>query len=138
MQAFIQTDYNPTPVTSQLTALVVDDNVAVRAYLKSILHELGVAQVFEAADGVIGEALFLQHRPQLVFLDIQLPDINGKVLLQRFRCVDQQSHIFMISAYSSVDNLKAAVAGGAKAFVVKPFTAERISSLVQPLLSCSV
>lgn len=118
----------------QLNALVIDDTSAVRQYLKRILEELGVNQVFEAADGASAESLFIQRKPQLVFLDIQLPDINGKVLLERFRLCNQQSHIFMISAYSSVDNLKAAVAGGAQAFVVKPFTAERISSLVQPLL----
>ncbi|GHG74097.1 response regulator [Alishewanella longhuensis] len=123
-----------TRPTSAINALIVDDTVTVRAYLKTILQELGVHQVFEASDGVNAEAIFLQEQPQLVFLDIQLPDINGQVLLERFRRCDQHSHIFMISAYSSVDNLKAAVAGGAKAFVVKPFTAERISNLVQPLL----
>lgn len=121
-------------IPTGLTALVVDDTLASRHYLKQILQSLGVSVVHEAADGASAEALFLQQHPQLVFLDIQLPDINGKVLLQRFRRVDQQSHIFMVSAYSSVDNLKAAVAGGAKAFVVKPFSAERIYSLVQPLL----
>lgn len=120
--------------SSGLTALVVDDTLTSRHYLKQILQSLGVAVVHEAADGASAEALFVQQQPQLVFLDIQLPDINGKVLLQRFRRIDQQSHIFMVSAHSSVDNLKAAVAGGAKAFVVKPFSAERISHLVQPLL----
>ncbi len=119
---------------SGLTALVVDDTLTSRHYLKQILQSLGVTVVHEAADGASAEALFVQQQPQLVFLDIQLPDINGKVLLQRFRRIDQHSHIFMVSAHSSVDNLKAAVAGGARAFVVKPFSAERISHLVQPLL----
>lgn len=123
-----------TKLTRSLNALVIDDTATVRMYLKRILQELGVKHVFEASDGAHAEVIFLQEQPQLVFLDIQLPDINGQVLLERFRRRDQQSHIFMISAYSSVDNLKAAVAGGAKAFVVKPFTAERISNLVQPLL----
>lgn len=123
-----------TQTNRPLNALVVDDTVAVRLYLKRILQELGVGQVFEAADGAHAETIFVEKQPQLVFLDIQLPDINGQVLLERFRRSDQHSHIFMISSYSSVDNLKAAVAGGAKAFVVKPFTAERISNLVQPLL----
>lgn len=130
--------YELNPVVTQpnrpLNALVVDDTVAVRLYLKRILQQLGIKQVFEAADGAHAETIFVQEQPQLVFLDIQLPDINGQVLLERFRRSEQHPHIFMISSYSSVDNLKAAVAGGAKAFVVKPFTAERISNLVQPLL----
>lgn len=129
-------ELNPveTKPSRPLNALVVDDTATVRLFLKRILQELGVDHVFEASDGAHAEAIFVQEQPQLVFLDIQLPDINGQVLLERFRRCDQHSHIFMISAYSSVDNLKAAVAGGAKAFVVKPFTAERISNLVQPLL----
>lgn len=134
MQAKELQPFETPPTNLALTALVVDDTVAVRLYLKRILQELGVGQVFEAADGASAETIYVQEQPQLVFLDIQLPDINGKVLLERFRRCDQHSHIFMISAYSSVDNLKAAVAGGAQAFVVKPFTAERISNLVQPLL----
>ncbi|GGW52835.1 response regulator [Alishewanella tabrizica] len=134
MQAHQQDTLLPNTPTFPLSALVVDDTPAIRLYLKRILQELGISQVFEAADGVSAEAIYLQHQPQFVFLDIQLPDINGKVLLERFRLFEQTSHIFMISAYSSVDNLKAAVAGGAQAFVVKPFTAERISNLVQPLL----
>ncbi len=127
----------PIQTGQALNALVVDDAIAVRLYLKHILHDLGIVKVFEAADGASAEAIFAQEQPQLVFLDIQLPDMNGKVLLQRFHDAAPSPHIFMISAYSSVDNLKAAVAGGAKAFVVKPFTAERISSLVQPLLKDS-
>lgn len=134
MQANMPTPNESRSVTPSLNALVIDDTVTVRLYLKRILHELGVGQVYEAADGAAGELIYLQKQPQLVFLDIQLPDINGKVLLERFRRCDPNSHIFMLSAYSSVDNLRAAVAGGAQAFVVKPFTAERISNLVQPLL----
>lgn len=125
---------NPNTKKLMLNALVVDDTAGVRLYLKKILHELGVATVFEASNGASAESIFVHEQPQLVFLDIQLPDINGKLLLERFQRSNKHSHIFMISAYSSVDNLKAAVAGGAKAFVVKPFSAERISNLVQPLL----
>lgn len=134
MQANELTFFQSGAVSQPLNALVVDDTLAVRLYLKQILQTLGIKQVFEAADGASAEVIFAQEQPQLVFLDIQLPDINGKVLLERFHRSEQHSHIFMISAYSGVENLKAAVAGGAKAFVVKPFTAERISNLVQPLL----
>ncbi len=121
------------PLT-QVSALIVDDVAAVRSFIAEILRQLGIAQVLEAADGTSATALFRQHQPQLVFLDIQLPDINGQQLLKQFKQQQQQTTIFMVSAFSSVENLQQAVANGAGAFVVKPFNAQRINNLVQPLL----
>ncbi len=119
-----------TPYTS---ALLVDDTSSVRNFLRQILDKLGVTTIYEAADGASADQLFSTYHPQLVFLDIQLPDINGKILLRRFKQRDQQTQVFMVSAYSSVENLKDAIAGGANAFVVKPFSAKRICNLVQSL-----
>jgi two-component system chemotaxis response regulator CheY len=118
----------------QLSALIVDDVATVRSFIAQILRQLGIAQVLEAADGSSAAELFRQHQPQLVFLDIQLPDINGQQLLKQFKQQQQHTDIFMVSAFSSVENLQQAVANGASAFVVKPFNAQRINNLVQPLL----
>ncbi|WP_372625621.1 response regulator transcription factor [Arsukibacterium sp.] len=118
------------PYTS---ALLVDDTSTVRDYLRQILGQLGITTIYEAADGASADELFSTYHPQLVFLDIQLPDINGKVLLRRFKKLDDQTKVFMVSAYSSVENLKDAIAGGANAFVVKPFSAKRICNLVQSI-----
>lgn len=119
---------------SMLCALVVDDVATVRSYISQILQNLGITNVLEAADGDSATKLFSQHRPDVVFLDIQLPDINGQQLLKHFRQQDENAVVFIVSAFSSVDNLKMAVENGAKAFVVKPFTLSRIHNLVQPLL----
>lgn len=118
-----------------LNALVIDDTAAIRSYIRQILQQLGVQNIMEAADGVSARILFEQYHPRLVFLDIQLPDISGKTLLRQFRQHDQNTAIFMVSAFSSVDNLKEAIDNGADAFVLKPFSAQRICNLVQPLLS---
>jgi two-component system, chemotaxis family, chemotaxis protein CheY len=116
------------------SALVVDDVAAVRSYISQILQQLGISSVLEAADGCSAAELFSQHKPQLVFLDIQLPDINGHQLLKQFKQQHQQTVVVMVSAFSNVENLKLAIENGAKAFVMKPFTASRINNLVRPLL----
>ncbi|MDX3774366.1 response regulator [Chromatiaceae bacterium AAb-1] len=117
-----------------LTALIIDDTAAVRRYIKYLLRQMGVEQVMEAADGISGSRLFEQHHPGLIFLDIQLPDINGKQLLRQFRQQRNDAAIFIVSAFSSIENLQQAVEYGATAFVVKPFTATRIYTLVKPLI----
>jgi two-component system, chemotaxis family, chemotaxis protein CheY len=117
-----------------ISALIVDDVAAVRSYISQILLQLGITSVLEAADGNSAAQLFQQHLPQLVFLDIQLPDINGQQLLKQFKQQQQQTVIFIVSAFSSVENLQQAIENGAKAFVMKPFSVNRIHSLVRPLL----
>lgn len=120
----------PAPIS----ALIVDDVAAVRRYISQILQQMGITSVLEAADGNSAAQLFRQHQPQLVFLDIQLPDVSGQLLLKQFKQQQQHTVIFMVSAFSTVENLKLAIENGAKAFVMKPFTAQRINSLVKPLL----
>lgn len=121
--------------TSTLRVLIVDDVAAVRSYLKQILLSLGVPDILEAADGAEAASLYHRLQPQLVFLDIQLPDMNGKELLRQFKAINNASQIVMVSAFSSVENLRDSIAAGANAFVVKPFSVKRISHLVQPYLN---
>lgn len=118
----------------QVCALIIDDMANVRQHLRQILLHLGVGNVLEAKDGLSAGALFNQHKPELVFLDLQLPDISGQLLLKQFKATQQQANIFIVSAFSSVDNLKQALDYGASAFITKPISAQRISKLVQPLL----
>jgi two-component system chemotaxis response regulator CheY len=120
---------------TKLCVLIVDDVAAVRSYLKQILLGLGVPDIVEAADGAEARVLYTRLQPQVVFLDIQLPDMNGKELLRQFKSQNQQSQIVMVSAFSSVSNLKDSIAAGANAFVVKPFSVKRISHLIQPYLN---
>ena len=117
-----------------MSALIVDDVAAVRNYISQILQQMGITSVLEAADGSSAAQLFCQHQPQLVFLDIQLPDVNGQLLLKQFKQQQQHTVVFMVSAFSTVENLKQALDNGAEAFVIKPFNAQRINSLVKPLL----
>lgn len=116
------------------SALIVDDVAAVRSYLRQILQQMGITNILEAQDGQSANALFLDNLPDVVFLDIHLPDINGQQLLKIFKSYRKPTAVFMISAFSSVENLQQALQNGASAFVIKPFSAHRICTLVQPLL----
>ena len=71
--------------TAPFSALVVDDVAAVRSYISQILQQMGITSVYEAADGRSALQLFDDHQPQLVFLDIHLPDVNGHQLLKEIK-----------------------------------------------------
>ena len=83
----------PAPIS----ALIVDDVAAVRRYISQILQQMGITSVLEAADGNSATQLFRQHQPQLVFLDIQLPDVSGQLLLKQFK--QQQQHTHTLQPY---------------------------------------
>ncbi|MGI5309089.1 response regulator transcription factor [Rheinheimera sp. WS51] len=119
---------------SKLRTLIIDDVANVRQHLRQILLQLNIIDVIEAEDGLSAAKLFAEYKPELVFLDLQLPDANGQQLLKQFKQAREHTRVFIISAYSTVDNLQQAFESGASAFVTKPISAHRIHNLMQSLL----
>jgi two-component system, chemotaxis family, chemotaxis protein CheY len=81
---------------------------------------------FNAGTAAAAISLFNQHKPDLVFLDIELPDSSGLELLTRFKKERQDSFIAMISGYSTLENVQQSIAAGAATFIVKPFSGDKI------------
>ncbi|NQZ08636.1 MAG: response regulator, partial [Algicola sp.] len=68
-----------------------------------------------------------QHKPDLIFLDIELPDINGIEVLKRIKSKDPKSFVIMVSGESTIENVKGSLTNGAAGFIVKPFSAIKVS-----------
>src|SRR5687768_12238426 len=68
------------------TALVVDDDVVLRSTLAELLVEEGFTPVWQASNGFSGLRLAVEHRPQLVLLDLILPELSGVEVLRELRC----------------------------------------------------
>jgi two-component system chemotaxis response regulator CheY len=114
----------------QLSILVVDDDSIARGYLKSALHALNCQKVHEAskADKVITACE--RHRPHIVFLDIDLGGSNGLDLIREVSQVLDGNYIVMVSAHSTLNNVKRALGEGARGFIVKPFTMAKIQEAI--------
>ena len=119
--------------------LIFDDEAHIRALLHETLEEiedLGV-DIFFADDGEAGLALILREKPQLVFLDVMMPKMNGFELatIIRNRKEFDDLYLIMLTAKGQVQDVKDALAAGAHSYVVKPFNLPDLVERIEKLLS---
>ena len=115
------------------TLLIVDDDPAIQLVLADRLEALGY-QVITAADGRTGLALLDQASPQLVLLDLQLPDMDGLEVLKAMRQREAEVTVVIITAYGTVERTVQAMREGAYNFITKPFEPDHIALTVQRAL----
>ena len=116
---------------AKLSFLIVDDVSSVREFLRQTLVHMGVADIYEASSGEVAISSFKKNLPDVVFLDIELPDMDGQEILKTIKSTKQNAFVVMISAHSSVDNVKTAISNGASGFIVKPFSPKKITSVLK-------
>uniref|UniRef100_A0A486XJU4 Chemotaxis regulator - transmits chemoreceptor signals to flagelllar motor components CheY n=1 Tax=Rheinheimera sp. BAL341 TaxID=1708203 RepID=A0A486XJU4_9GAMM len=119
----------------QCSVLIIDDAYTVREYLRQTLMHLGISNIHEAADGKRGMQVFGEKQHDLVFLDIELPDINGQQLLKQIKTQADKTHVVMVTAHSSVENVRNSIAAGASGFIAKPFSPLKIKNIVDRCLA---
>jgi DNA-binding NtrC family response regulator len=112
--------------------LVVDDTKNIRMILTKCL-ELEGYEVITAVDGKQALEMFTQHVFDLAFLDIKLPEIRGTEVLKRIREIGINTPVIIITAYATVKNAIDCTNMGAVAYVQKPFSADKIKSVLKEL-----
>jgi len=122
-KAFLEAQKKRKLRRTKLAALI-EDNYTMRQLAKTVLQpHYGVVL---ACNGYEGLEMYNNYAPDLVFLDIDIPHINGLQVLQTIMAADAQANVVMFSAHSEPENLQEAMRLGAKGFVTKPFTAEKV------------
>ncbi len=106
--------------------LIADDQLLIRQFLKTMLHENGFDVVGEAVDGTEAVTLYERLCPDIVCLDISMPKMDGIRTLEEIKSKHPQTVIIMISAFSTMEKVSDAIAKGANGFIVKPLTAEKV------------
>jgi len=119
------------PLDERLRVLIADDTASVRGILTTMLRESVDALPFMARNGYQVVREYRAKLPDLVFLDIDMPGVDGLTALEEIRRFDPQAYVVMVSAHSSLEKVQQAVALGASAFVVKPFSGRRIAEVLQ-------
>jgi len=113
------------------TALIVDDMPDMRSLLRATLLKLGLTSVAEAEDGAQALATYQQNNVDIVFLDINMPGVTGLELLVELKRIDPKVYVVMVSGESSISNVRAAIGFGAKGFVVKPYSVDKIEEALK-------
>ena len=118
-----------------LTILITDDEPHVVELVRVTLEDERV-RVLEAADGATALALADEFEPELIFLDVNLPDLSGIEVCRRLRRQPRLSgsSIVMLTAAAQQDDIARGLAAGATHYLTKPFSPVRLLSLAEALL----
>jgi two-component system chemotaxis response regulator CheY len=114
--------------------LLVDDLPFMRSLLADILRGAGMQIAAEAEDGRRALSAYVASRPDLVLMDIAMPEMDGITALRRLRNMDPGARVVMCSALGEQALIVRAIQLGARDFVVKPFRPERVVSAVTRVL----
>lgn len=115
--------------------LIVDDAAFMRMMIKDILVKNGFEVVGEAADGVQAVEKYAELKPDLVTMDITMPEMDGIQALKAIKEQDPSATIIMCSAMGQQAMVIDAISAGAKDFIVKPFQADRVIEAIEKALS---
>jgi len=118
-----------------LTILIADDEPHVVELVRVTLEDERV-RVIEAADGAAALASASAFAPELIFLDVNLPDLSGLEVCRQLRSDPRVAgaRIVMLTAAAQQDDVARGLAAGANHYLTKPFSPVRLLSLVEGLL----
>ncbi len=113
--------------------LIVDDALIVRTSLK-FLFESNDYTIMEAETGDEAVKKYQTFKPDLVTMDITMPDMDGIAAVKEILKIDPKARIIICSAMGQSNKVKAALAAGAKSFLAKPINPDRVLSVVKSFL----
>jgi two-component system chemotaxis response regulator CheY len=115
--------------------LIVDDAAFMRMMIKDILTKNGYEIVGEAQDGNEAVEKYKELEPDLVTMDITMPEKDGITALKEIKEINPDAIVIMCSAMGQQAMVIDAIQAGAKDFIVKPFQADRVLEAIQKALS---
>ncbi|CAM3751297.1 response regulator [Alkalicoccus chagannorensis] len=116
------------------SVLIVDDAAFMRMMIKDILEKNDFRVVGEAADGAEAVTQYKEHSPDLVTMDITMPEMDGITALKEIKKHDPSANVIMCSAMGQQAMVIDAIQAGAKDFIVKPFQADRVMEAIDKTL----
>ena len=114
--------------------LIVDDAAFMRMMIKDILTKNGYEVVAEAANGVEAVELYKSHQPDLVTMDITMPEMDGIEAVKQIKAVNPAAKVIMCSAMGQQSMVMDAIKAWANDFIFKPFQADRVLEAVKKIV----
>ena len=120
-------------IKKKLNALVVEDDLDSLEILTNILDGTGIIHCETARTGDQAIDYFRGHKPQITFLDIDIPAPNGIETLRTIKQIDANAKVVMVTGLSDINTVKEAVGLGAFGYIVKPYVPEKIIEVIKNL-----
>lgn len=114
--------------------LIVDDASFMRMTIKQMLEKNGHEAIGEAENGIEAVKKYIELKPDVVLLDITMPEMNGVEALRRIKELDSAAKVVICSAMGQQAMVAQAIQSGAKDFIVKPFEADRLIAAVDRVM----
>jgi two-component system, chemotaxis family, chemotaxis protein CheY len=115
------------------SVLVVDDAIFMRRAIREMLEKNGYEVIGEAENGKTAIQKYKEHKPDIVTLDITMPEMSGSMALKEIINLDKDAKVIMVTAMGQEELVKEAIIAGAKSFIVKPFTEEKLIQVLQKI-----
>ncbi len=106
--------------------IIVDDNDLIRTLLRGILRAEDCEIIGEARNGTLALEMIEKSKPDIVLLDVLMPEMDGLETLQNIKRQYPEIIVVMITGSPSKDNVKESIQGGASGFIVKPFNSAKV------------
>ena len=115
-----------------LNVLVIEDNATSGATLIGLLEEQGIENIVLVDDGLVAISQAIQEKPDLIFLDIKMPEVDGWLLCEMFSNLERWADIPVVlqTGLQGRDNIKKGMALGAHSYVEKPMTEDKIANVL--------
>lgn len=119
------------------TVLVVDDEAHIRKYVTLIVKTLGITSIIEATNGAEAIATYEREKPDLVLLDVNMPQIDGIETLRRLKQIDPDAVVIMLTSLANRQTIEGALELGAANYIRKDTPREEIArSLAETIDAC--
>ena len=115
--------------------LIVDDAVFMRMAIKMILNGNGFEVIGEAENGAIAVEKYKELKPDIVTMDITMPEMTGLEALKEIREFDPEAKVIMVSAMGQEGMVRETIMLGAKSFIIKPFKNDHVIQTLNKVLA---
>ena len=114
----------------KLNVLIVDDSLIMRVNLRRNLQGLGHEIVSEAVDGTSSIVAYKEYKPDLVTMDITMPDMDGITAVKKIKEFDEDANIIMVTSHGQEAMVMNALKAGAKGYILKPVSPEKLREAI--------
>jgi two-component system, chemotaxis family, chemotaxis protein CheY len=121
-------------VENNLRVLICDDSILIRKKLREALEKCGCKEILEAENGNVAVEVAKTSSPDLIFMDIVMPDKDGIEALKEIKELHLNAKVVMASSVGTNDLLKSAIKSGAYDFIQKPISYDAVQTIITKVL----